>query len=196
MQSFRDLVKPNTKFHWDETLDKLFQDSKALLITAVEEGIQSFDINRPTYLQTDWSKEGIGYLLLQKHCDCSMPNAPACCPIGWHLVYAGLCFTIPAECQYAPTEGEALAVAWGLEHAQMFVLGHEDLIVATDHQPYLGIFNDWDLGTITNPRIQDIEGKTLSFRFTIQYCPGKWIQGPDAVSRYPAATAIENNPEM
>ena len=64
MQPFRDLVKPNFKFHWDETLEKLFQDSKALLITTVEEGIQSFDINRPTCLQTDWSKEGISYLLL------------------------------------------------------------------------------------------------------------------------------------
>ena len=72
MQPFRDLVKPNSKFHWDETLDKLFQDWKALLITAVEEGIRSFDINRRTCLQTDWSKEGISYLLLQKHFDCLM----------------------------------------------------------------------------------------------------------------------------
>ena len=39
MQQFRDLVKPNSKFRWDETLDKLFQDSKGLLITALEEGI-------------------------------------------------------------------------------------------------------------------------------------------------------------
>ena len=52
MQPFRDLIKPNSKFHWDETLDKLFQDSNALLITAVEKRIPSFDINRPTCLQT------------------------------------------------------------------------------------------------------------------------------------------------
>ena len=111
MQPFRDLIKPNSKFHWDETLDKLFQDSKALLITAVEEGIRSFDINQHTCLQTNWSQEGIGYLLLQNHFDCPMPNAPVCCPTGWHLVYAGSRFTMPAECRYAPTEGEALAVA-------------------------------------------------------------------------------------
>ena len=111
MQLFRDLVKPNSKFHWDETLEKLVQDSKALLITAVEEGIRSFDINRPTCLQTDWSKEGIGYLLLQKHCDYPMPNAPVCCPTALHLVYSGSRLTTPVESQYTPTEGEALAVA-------------------------------------------------------------------------------------
>ena len=127
MQPFRDLVKPNSKFHWDETSDKLFQDPKVLLITAVEEGIQSFDINRPTCLQTDWSKEGTGYLPLQTHCDFPMPNAPVCCPTGWHLVYPGSHFTTPAKSRYAPTEGEALAVAWGLEHARMFVLEFEDL---------------------------------------------------------------------
>ena len=55
----------------------------------------------------------------------------------------------------------------------MFVLGCEDLIVATDYQPLLGIFNDRDLGAITNPHIQDLKGKTLRFQFTIQHCPGK-----------------------
>ena len=71
----------------------------------------------------------------------------------------------------------------------MLVLGCEDLIVATDHLPLLGIFNDQDLGTIVNPRIQDLKGKTLRFRLTIQHCP-------DAMSRYPAAAAVENNPEI
>ena len=119
-------------------------------------------INQPAYLQTDWSKERIGYLLLQKHCDCPMPNAPVCCPTGWHLVYAGSRFTTSAESQYVPAEGEALAVAWGLDHALMFILGCEDLIVATDDQPLLGIFNDWDLGTITRIHASKISKAKLS----------------------------------
>ena len=52
-----------------------------------------------------------------------MPNAPVFCPTGWHLLYAGPHFTTPTERQYAPVGGDALAVAWGVEHAQMFVLG-------------------------------------------------------------------------
>ena len=132
-------------------------------------------------MQTDWNKEGIGYLLLQKHYDCLIPNAPVCCPTGWHLVYASSCFTTPAESLYGPTEGEALTVAWGFEHARMFILRCEELIFAADHQPLLGIFNAWNLGTITNPCIQDLKGKTLRFRFTIHYCPGKWTWGPDAM---------------
>ena len=125
-----------------------------------------------------------------------MSNASVCCPTSWHLVYAGSRFTTPAESRYAPTEGEALAVAWGLEHARMFVLGREDLIVATDHQPFPGIFNDGISGQLRIHTFQDLKGKTLRFRFTIQHCPGKWIQDPDAMSRYPTAAAIENNPDM
>ena len=70
------------------------------------------------------------------------------------------------------------------------------LLLLTDYQPLLGIFHDRDLGMIMNSHIQDLRGKTLRFRFTIQHCPGKWTQGPDAMSRYPTAAAIENNPEM
>ena len=33
------------------------------------------------------------------------------------------------QSRYAPTEGEALAVAWGLNNAKMFVLGCKDLSV-------------------------------------------------------------------
>ena len=76
---------------------------------------------------------------------------PNCCPQGWHLVFAGSRFTSPTESRYAPTEGEALAVSWGLNNARMFVLGCKDLIVITDHKPLLKIFDHSDLSTITNP---------------------------------------------
>ena len=142
MQPFRSLVKRNSKFYWDETLDQLFKKSKEKLISAVEDGIRTFDYHRITCLQTDWSKEGIGYLLLQKHCQCDNGTAPICCPDGWKLIYAGSRFTTETESRYAPTEGEALAVAWSLEHVKMFLLGCDNLIVTTDHQ---------DLGTISNP---------------------------------------------
>ena len=102
------------------------------------------------------------------------------------LIYAGSRFTTESESCYAPTEGEALAVAWSLDHAKMFVLGCNNLIVTTDHQPLLGIFSNRDLGSITNPRIQKLKSHTLRFRFTTQYCPGKWMRGPDAMSRNPA----------
>ena len=54
-------------FHWDEQLNQIFENSKTKLIASVEEGIRTFDVNLPTYIQCDWSKDGIGYLLLQQN---------------------------------------------------------------------------------------------------------------------------------
>ena len=43
MQPFRDLTKPNNEILWTAELDKLFNDTKALMISKVEQGIQTFD---------------------------------------------------------------------------------------------------------------------------------------------------------
>ena len=190
MQPFRDLTKPGSKFYWDATLDKIFEESKKKLIQSSIEGIQTFDLKRHTCLQTDWSREGMGYLLLQKYCSCDMTKAPVCCNDGWRLVFAGSRFTKGAEARYAPTEGEALAVAWALDHAKMFVLGCNRLTISTDHKPLLGILKDRSLSTITNQRIMNIKQKILPFNFQVTYNPGKWHRAPDALSRNPTKTSI------
>ena len=110
MQPFRDLIKPNRKFYWDEHLTKIFDDSKQVIIDLVKEGIRHFDTSRRTCLQTDFSKDGVGYLLLQKYCKCK-EDSPICCHEGWKLVYAGSKFLDPSQSRYPPTEGEALAVS-------------------------------------------------------------------------------------
>ena len=198
MEPFRDLVKRDSQFKWDDTLAKLFESSKQLLIKQTEEGIRTFDIARNTCLQTDWSKDGIGYLLLQQYCHCKSDRSPLCCKDGWKLVFAGSRFTRGAERNYAPTEGEALSVAWGLEHARMFVLGCERLIISTDHKPLIGILGDRELSSISNTRLLGLKQRTLPFKFTIQHNPGKWHRGPDAVSRNPVASiaSIDEVPDI
>ena len=189
MQPFRELVRPNAKFEWNSNLEKLFSDSKEILIQQSVDGIQAFQTDRNTCLQTDWSKEGIGYLLLQQHCQCEPSKAPVCCKDGWKLVFAGSRFTHPAETRYSPTEGEALAIAWSLEHSKMFVLGCDKLIISTDHKPLIGILQNRELSTIQNPRILNLKERTLPYHFTIQHNPGKWHRGPDAFSRNPVHNA-------
>ena len=78
-------------------------------------------------------------------------------------MYAGSRFNNGAESNYAPTEGEALSVAWALKTAQLYTLGCPKLLVVTDHRPLLGIFNDRDLGSIKNPRIRRIKEQTLDY---------------------------------
>ena len=105
-------------------------------------------------------------------------------------MYAGSRFTTPTEAGYSPTKGKSLAVAWALDNARMFVLGCGDLMVSTDHKPLLGILRDRDLSRIPNDCIISLKGKTFCYQFSIQFCPGKWHQGPDAVSRNPSISTV------
>ena len=186
MSPFRELVKPNSTFTWTSELRKLFEEAKGKILQQVEAGVRQYDITRETCLQTDFSQEGLGYLLLQKYCECSIENAPLCCKAGWRLVFAGSRFTKGAERRYAPTEGEALAVAWALNHAQIFTKGCKNLIIATDHKPLLGILNDRPFTDVKNPRILRLKEHTLQFDFVMKYTKGKWHRAPDALSRNPS----------
>ena len=189
MLPFRELLKPS-KWYWDETLDDLFAKSKIHIAKLVEKGVRSFEINRPTCLATDLSKDGIGFMLLQKFCSCIMDEAPNCCTDGWCLVYAGSRFTTPTESRYAPVEGEALAVVYALEKCRIFVLGCPNLLIAVDHKPLVKILGDRAFEDIKNPRLFNLKEKTLMYTFSIKHVPGTWHKGPDACSRYPAKSSI------
>ena len=184
MQPFRELLKSSIKFYWDERLQAAFESAKGEIVDKVKEGVKMFDVNKVTCLATDWSKEGVGFFLLQKHCSCP-ERKPTCCKDGWKLVFAGSRFLKPNEQGWAPVEGEALAVVYSLEKARYYVLGCKDLIIATDHNPLLGIFGDRSLESVDNPRLRKLKEKTLAYRFTMVHIPGKKHSGPDAMSRNP-----------
>ena len=137
MQPFRQLLKPSKTFTWDDQLDNIFNESKSIMIKEIENGVKIFDKNKPTCLATDWSRDGIGFWLFQKHCGCAQDKPLSCCNDGWKITLVGSRFTHSAESRYAPIEGEALAVADGLSKARYFVLGCIDLTVVVDHKPLL-----------------------------------------------------------
>lgn len=68
---------------------------------------------------------------------------------------------------YAPSEGEALAVADALDKAIFFVLGCSDLIITVDHKPLLKVFGDWSFDETFNARLRNLKEKTLHYRFRI-----------------------------
>ena len=185
MKPFRHLLKPATKFEWTDELNQLFNESKEIIVEEMKDGVRLFDASRPTCLSTDWSVDGIGFLLTQKYCSCTAMT-PTCCPDGWKLCLVGSRFTTPAESRYAPIEGEALAVAYALHQTRYYVLGCSNLIVATDHKPLLQVLNDRSLSEINNRRLLKLKEKTIPFRFSIVHVPGSKNKGPDAASRYPA----------
>ena len=147
--------------------------------------MEIFDPYRRACLQPDWSNRGIGYFLLQKHClsDSSILN---CCNSGWRVTLAGSRFLSSAEQRYAAIEGEALAVAWGLEQTKYFTQDCNNLVVVTDHKSLVKIFGDRILDEITNTRLFRLKHCTLLWRFEIFHLPGVSNCAADAASRHPA----------
>ena len=184
MLPFRELLKPSVTFVWTDALKRAFDESKAVIASKIEEGIRIFDPSKPTCLATDWSKNGIGFWLLQKHCGCKN-DEPFCCNSGWKITLVGSRFTHAAETRYAPVEGEALAVADSLDKARYFVLGCEDLIIAVDHKPLLKIFTDRALQDIPNPRLRNLKEKTLRYKFRMVHVPGIRHRATGCLSRHP-----------
>ena len=159
MEPFRRFLSPKVKFEWNEDLSQAFQRSKQRIVEAIKEGVQIFDIKRRTCLRTDWSKKGIGFFLAQQHCGCEI-GSYGCCPDGWRITLAGSRFLSPTETNYAPIEGEALAVAWSLEQTKYFTMGCDNLLVIVDHKPLTKIFGDRRLDEIENPRLLRLKRRT------------------------------------
>ena len=65
MLPFRNLLKPSVEFVWTQELQDSFEKSKEKIIRAVENGVRIYDPAKTTALCTDWSKTGIGFMLLQ-----------------------------------------------------------------------------------------------------------------------------------
>jgi hypothetical protein len=110
MAPFRPFLSPKVAFMWTPELQRAFEESKNTIVGAIKNGVEIFDIAKPTCLHPDWSMKGIGYFLLQQHCSCSS-GLPDCCTDGWHITLAGSRFLTTAEQRYALIEGEALAIA-------------------------------------------------------------------------------------
>ena len=46
---FRHLLKPDTPFIWTPELDALFEESKKVIISEIEEGVRIYDKSKPTH---------------------------------------------------------------------------------------------------------------------------------------------------
>ena len=125
------------------------------------------------------------YFLSPKHCSCDS-CLPDRCTDGCRVTLAGSRFFTSAEQRYAPTEGEALDVAWGLEQSKYFTQGCNDLLVVTDHKPLVKILGDRTLDEISNTRIFRLKQRTLPWSFNIAHLPGKTNSAAYATPRYPS----------
>ena len=195
LRPFRERLSPSTPFYWDDTMDAAFAHAKSEIVKTVADWVKIFDKRRKTCLSTDWCKYGIGFSLGQKQCSCPS-DEPWCCQTGWKLTFASNRYTHNAEENYAPVEGEALAVACALDKARHFVLGCNDLIVATDHKPLPKVLGDRKMEDIKNPRLYNLEEKTLPVLFRITHVSGKRHFTADSLSRYASGDPNPNKMDL
>ena len=160
MEPFRDFLSPKHKFMWTENLNQSFIESKKLIIDAIRSDVQIFDLGKLTCLRPDWSKQGLGYFLMQKHCNCNS-RLPDCCTTGWKVTLAGSRFLNGAETNYAAIEGQSLGIAWSLEQTKYFIKGCKYHVIVTDHKPLVNIFCDRALNKIQNTLIFRLIQRTL-----------------------------------
>ena len=181
-------VHESKPFEWNKELESTFQQSKQKIAELIIEGVTSFDVDLVTCLSPDFSKQGMGWILQQKLCSCH-DIVPTCCTNGWRLVLCGGHFCNKAEQNYSPIEGEAMAIARGLEDTKYYTMGCKHLFVATDHKPLVSVLGDQSLANVQNPRLARIKEKTLWWQFKIIHTPGKLQLAADALSRRKGATA-------
>ena len=96
---------------------------------------------------------------------------------------AGGHFCNKAERNYSPIEGEATAVAKGLQDTKYYTMGCRSLYVATDHSSLVTVLGDQSLADVENPRLARIKERTLWWQFRIIHTPGKMQLAADALSR-------------
>ena len=115
MALFKLFLSPRRPNSHGPELKEAFQMSKQAIIGAIRVGVEIYDMQRRNCLRPDWSRRGIGFFLLQQHCSCTS-GIPDCCPGGWRItLLSSAPFLSSAEQRYVAIEGEALAMAWGLE---------------------------------------------------------------------------------
>ena len=156
MEPFCELLKPSLQHKGktvfcNEEKQINFEQTNEEICTLIHDGLTFFCTNKPTACVTDWSKKGIGFAIVQKHCNC--PDSPSlfCCKSGWELIFCGSRHLSEAELNYAPIEGEALALTWALRKGKLYLIGDHNFIIAVDHKPLLRVLGDRNLADIDNP---------------------------------------------
>lgn len=112
-------------FEWTSQCEEAFQELKKLLTTAPV--LHHPDLTKPFFLWTDASEVGLGAVLEQEENGERHP-----------IAYASR-QTSESECKYCPTELEVAALLFGVEHFEVYLLGHL-VTVFTDHQALVSSF--------------------------------------------------------
>lgn len=165
------LLSPTVPFEWTDKCQVAFEYLKDRLCT--EPILTRFRPELPCILDCDFQGRTLGVVLSQKH-----PGE-----VRERVVAYGSRTLTRQELRYTTTEGELMALLYGLQTFRVYLKNGPRFLVRTDH---------WALKWIR--KLQPTSGRlarwlyTLDqdFQFDIEHRPGKLHKVPDGLSRAPA----------
>ncbi len=166
----REIEKKGVEFYWDSNLLKVFNDIKEMVATDVT--LAYYDRSKPVTVQTDYSKLGLGAVLLQ----------------DGRPVHYGSKALVGSEVDFAPIEGEMLAIVYATKKWHHYLYGRR-FTVETDHKPLVDIKNK--NVALAPPRIKGMLMATCQYDYELRHKPGREMVLPDTLSRLSRADKDE-----
>ena len=163
-----DLLKKNSRWNWSTQHEKALRDLK----NEISRGqITCYDQNRPLFVFSDASKDGIGYILCHDRDQ-------------REIVWLGSRVLKPAEVNYSNIEREALALVEAVKYFHKFLAGRKFTIMS-DHQPLKYIFNNNKVSERVSARLQRWAIILKAYDYDLYYLKGENMFMPDTLSRLP-----------
>ena len=152
---------------WTEAQDQSFRMLKQCVCRPPV--LRLPDVSKPFILQTDASCDGIGAILLQEEDQVKHPVAFASKKL------------LPRERNYSTIEREALAIVWGVQKFENYLLGVH-FFLETDHHPLQYLQS----AKFQNGRVMRWSLILQPYRFTVRAIKGSDNVGADFLSRIAA----------
>ena len=150
---------------WTEVHDQAFHTLKQCVCSSPI--LRLPDVSKPFILQTDASCDGIGAILLQEEGEIKHPVAFASKKL------------LPRERNYSTIEREALAIVWGVQKFENYLMGVH-FFLETDHHPLQYLHQ----AKFQNSRIMRWSLILQPYRFTVRAIKGSDNVGADFLSRH------------
>ena len=165
-EPFRRLRKHDCPWKLGEDQRQAFSELKDRI--AAWKMLSYFDTKLPTELVLDASPYGLDAIFTQKKTDFSV------------IEYGSRALT-DTESMYSQTERKALAICWGCEHFNHYLVGSE-FVVVTDHKPLEGIMRK--VTSLLTAILHQICLRLQPYKMEVVYRPGK-MNPADYLSRHP-----------
>ena len=166
----RELDKDTATFVWNETYQQVYENVKSLVSEDIT--LAYYDRTKPVEVQCDYSQEGLGVALVQE---------------GRPIHFASKAL-VGAEKNYAPIEGEMLAVNYGIQKFHYYLYGRKFKVIS-DHKP-LKYIHKKNL-RLAPPRLRSMLMGICQYDYEIEHVPGKYMVMPDTFSRLSQDDKVE-----